>query len=200
MSHFPQHSYFGQYYFNPQWVQTVGSGSPSVVYNNVVNFTVAPDGTHYFHQTYSGQFIAPSSPTVDMKMSVAAPSYAEVVKPRTEKASSASSFGSKESRERRQNAGQGERSKTVKDAVVEEEENSSDEDVWATEDEEYYGNESDSSQEEGYVGRLRLNRRPRRHRVHYYGSREHSPRSPRRDTDARSTIVSLVPKEFQLFD
>ena len=85
---------------------------------------------------------------------MAAPSYAEVVKPRTEKASSGRSFGSKESRENRQNAGQGERSKTVKDAVVEEEENSSDEDVWATEDEEYYGNESDSSQEEGYVGRL----------------------------------------------
>ena len=68
MNQLPQHSYFGQYYFNPQWVQATGSGSPSVVYNNVVNFSVGPDGTHYFHQTYSGQFVAPSASTVDMKM------------------------------------------------------------------------------------------------------------------------------------
>ena len=68
MNQLPQHSYFGQYYFNPQWVQTTDSGSPSVVYNNVVNFSVGPDGTHYFHQTYSGQFVAPSASTVDMKM------------------------------------------------------------------------------------------------------------------------------------
>lgn len=68
MNQLPQHSYFGQYYFNPQWVQATDSGSPSVVYNNVVNFSVGPDGTHYFHQTYSGQFVAPSASTVDMKM------------------------------------------------------------------------------------------------------------------------------------
>lgn len=67
MSHLPNHSYYGQYYFNPQWVETAGGSTPSVVYNNVVNFTVGPDGTHYFHQTYSGQFVAPSGPTVDMK-------------------------------------------------------------------------------------------------------------------------------------
>ena len=69
MSHFPNHSYCGQYYFNPQWIQPeTGGSSPSVVYNNVVNFTVGPDGTHYFHQTYSGQFVAPPGPTTDMKM------------------------------------------------------------------------------------------------------------------------------------
>ena len=68
MSHFPNQSYYGQYYFNPQWIPAAGGSQPSVVYNNVVNFTVGPDGTHYFHQTYSGQFVAPQGPTVDMKM------------------------------------------------------------------------------------------------------------------------------------
>ena len=67
MSYFPNHSYFGQYYFNPQWIQAPEGNPPSVVYNNVVNFTVGPDGTHYFHQTYSGQFVAPSGPTADSK-------------------------------------------------------------------------------------------------------------------------------------
>lgn len=67
MSHFPHHSYFGQYYFNPQWVQAAG-GTSSIVYNNMVNFTVGPDGTHYFHQMYSGQFVAPPGPTADTKM------------------------------------------------------------------------------------------------------------------------------------
>ena len=68
MSHFPNQSYYGQYYFNPQWIPAAGGSQPSVVYNNVVNFTVGPDGTHYFHQTYSGQFVAPQGPTADMKM------------------------------------------------------------------------------------------------------------------------------------
>lgn len=68
MSHFPNQSYYGQYYFNPQWIPAAGGSQPSVVYNNVVNFTVGSDGTHYFHQTYSGQFVAPQGPTVDMKM------------------------------------------------------------------------------------------------------------------------------------
>ncbi|XP_029212023.2 nucleomorphin-like [Acropora millepora] len=209
MNQLPQHSYFGQYYFNPQWVQATDSGSPSVVYNNVVNFSVGPDGTHYFHQTYSGQFVAPSASTVDMKMSVAAPSYAEVVKPRAQKASTRSKYINKERREKRQKARQDEKDKTVKEAEEEDEEEddyeeeeqeySSDDDVWATEDDEYYDNDSDSSQEECYSSPLQYNIQPRRRRM-YPSRREHSPRSPRRDMDARSTIVSLVPKEFQLFD
>ena len=65
MSYVPDHSYIGQYYFNPQWVQIAGENSPSsLVYGNVVNYSVGPDGTHYFHQTYSGQFLAPTTQTV----------------------------------------------------------------------------------------------------------------------------------------
>ena len=93
-----------------------------------------------------------------MCKSVAAPSYAEVVKPRAQKASSRSKYVSKERREKRQKARQDERDETVKEAEEEDEdeyeeedqEDSSDEDVWATEDDEYYDNESDNSQEEYY--------------------------------------------------
>ena len=65
MNYQPNLSYCGQYYFNPQWAEVVGgSNALSLIYNNVVNFTVGSDGTHYFHQIYSGQFIPPVPPTV----------------------------------------------------------------------------------------------------------------------------------------
>ncbi|CAH3125523.1 unnamed protein product, partial [Porites lobata] len=143
MSHFPNQSYYGQYYFNPQWIPAAGGSQPSVVYNNVVNFTVGPDGTHYFHQTYSGQFVAPQSPTVDMKMTIAPPSYDEAVKPETEKASG--SAGTSE-------LGKIENEVKAANDKVQDwgDKYSSDEDMWATEDEDYEGNESDSSSQEEY--------------------------------------------------
>ena len=65
MSYVPDHSYMGQYYFNPQWIHIAGENSPSsLVYGNMVNFSVGPDGTHYFHQMFSGPFIAPTTQTV----------------------------------------------------------------------------------------------------------------------------------------
>ncbi|KAM7429972.1 hypothetical protein ABFA07_019255 [Porites harrisoni] len=191
MSHFPNQSYYGQYYFNPQWIPAAGGSQPSVVYNNVVNFTVGPDGTHYFHQTYSGQFVAPQSPTVDMKMTIAPPSYDEAVKPETEKASG--SAGTSE-------LGKIENEVKAANDKVQDwgDKYSSDEDMWATEDEDYEGNESDSSsQEEYYRSRSRVYTRTRRRRVHY--RRGNSPRPQRREADARSTIVSMVPRDFQGF-
>lgn len=65
MSYVPNHPYMGQYYFNPQWIQIAGENSPSsLVYGNMVNFSVGPDGTHYFHQMFSGPFYAPTTQTV----------------------------------------------------------------------------------------------------------------------------------------
>lgn len=66
MSYTPNHSYRGNYYYNPHWIQASGSNPPSLVYGNMVNFTVGPDGTHYFHQMYTGQFTAPASQTVEL--------------------------------------------------------------------------------------------------------------------------------------
>ncbi|KAJ7383121.1 hypothetical protein OS493_030653 [Desmophyllum pertusum] len=133
----PNHSYLGQYYFNPQWIEGAGDNPPSVIYGNVVNFSVGVDGTHYFYDTFTGQFIAPTTPTVASKVSVAPLPYDEAVKPPTEKASGSDV---KES-------GCCGNDKTSRE-TGDEENYSSDEDVWATEDEEYDGNYSDSSQDE----------------------------------------------------
>ncbi|XP_078357769.1 uncharacterized protein LOC144642621 isoform X2 [Oculina patagonica] len=197
MSYVPNHSYIGQYYFNPQWVQVAGENSPSsLVYGNVVNYSVGPDGTHYFYQTYSGQFVAPTTQTVQsVTKTYAPPSYDEAVKPQTEKASG-SNHKETESNTEKEHCN----NDKIPPEDGAEDNYSSDDDVWATEDEDYgdyIDNDSDSSQEEYNDSCLRDyprdRRRPLRHR------RENSPRSPRREVDARSTIVSLVPKDFQGF-
>lgn len=68
------------------------------------------------------------------------------MKPQGEKPSGSGSHGSKESGQKRQK-GEGGKEKTVGEGGVKDK-YSSDEDVWATEDEDNYGNESDSSQDE----------------------------------------------------
>ncbi|XP_032240528.2 uncharacterized protein LOC116619656 [Nematostella vectensis] len=56
--------FFGHHYFNPQFVSYEETGEPAVLYSNAVYFTVSRDGTHYFHQTYSGQFLTAQPPVV----------------------------------------------------------------------------------------------------------------------------------------
>lgn len=45
----------GHHYFNPQWVYQ-DQNTPALMYNDAVYFTVSDDGTHYFHQSFKGEF------------------------------------------------------------------------------------------------------------------------------------------------
>ena len=60
---YPNGYQYGRYYYNPSCSTSSASFNqqPQVVYSNVVNFTVAPDGTHYFHQTFNGNFTVPDT-------------------------------------------------------------------------------------------------------------------------------------------
>jgi hypothetical protein len=47
--------YCGHHYYNPQWIFQ-DEQTPALMYNDAVYFTVSEDGTHYYHQTFKGQF------------------------------------------------------------------------------------------------------------------------------------------------
>nr|XP_058973843.1 clumping factor B-like [Pocillopora verrucosa] len=193
MSYTPNHSYRGNYYYNPHWVQASGENPPLLVYGNMVDFTVGPDGTHYFNQVHNGPFTAPSSQTVKIVPESDPTASEDAVKRKPGKSSKSDDKKAGQKRDKEQ----GKDEKKSQDASGETD-SSSDEDIWATEDEDCYEeNDSDSSQDEYNRGPSRDYSRDRRRRP-LHNRQARSPRSPRREVDARSTIVSLVPREFQL--
>lgn len=193
MSYTPNHSYRGNYYYNPHWVQASGENPPLLVYDNMVDFTVGPDGTHYFNQVHDGPFTAPPTQTVEIVPDSDSTASEDAAKRKPGK-----SYKSDDKKpERKRDKEQGKDAKKSQE-TSEGTDSSSDEDIWATEDEDCCEeNDSDSSQDEYNRGPSRDYSRDRRRRP-YQNRRDRSPRSPRQEVDARSTIVSLVPREFQL--